>query len=164
MKRDYDRGATSLKPLMSGDVVRVQRKWGCDPAIAQYTHENPRSYEVRHEGGELRRNRRHLRITREQLPLFLPELDDPCTGVAAQPSRRVVVQPLSGVVAQPPPGVVAQSASPSGVVAQPPPGVAAQPPPEVVAEPSRRAVHPSEQTQRYSGYGRMITKSNRFGC
>ena len=27
-KRDYDRGATSLKPLTSGDVVRVQRKWG----------------------------------------------------------------------------------------------------------------------------------------
>ena len=65
MKRDYDRGATSLKPQTSGDVVRVQRKWGWDPAIVQYTHENPSSYAVRHQGGELRRNRRYLRRTRE---------------------------------------------------------------------------------------------------
>ena len=64
MKRDYDRGATSLKPLTSGDVVRVQRKSGWEPAVVQYTHESPRSYVVRHEGGELRRNRRHLRRTR----------------------------------------------------------------------------------------------------
>ena len=28
MKRDYDRGATPLKHLTTGDVVRVQRKWG----------------------------------------------------------------------------------------------------------------------------------------
>ena len=39
--RDYDRVATSLKPLTSGDVVRVQRKWGWDPGIVQYTHESP---------------------------------------------------------------------------------------------------------------------------
>ena len=38
----------------------------------QYTHERHRSYVVRHEGGE-------LRITSEQLLLFLPELDDSCT-------------------------------------------------------------------------------------
>ena len=100
MKRDYDRGATSLKPLTSGDVVRVQRKSGWEPAVVQYTHESPRSYVVRHEGGELRRNRRHLRRTREQLPLFLPELDDPCTGDVTQPSRRAVVQPSRRAVAQ----------------------------------------------------------------
>ena len=94
MKRNYDRGATSLKPLTSGDVVRVQRKSGWEPAVVQYTHESPWSYVVRHEGGELRRNRRHLRRTREQLPLFLPELDDPCTGDVTQPSRRAVAQPL----------------------------------------------------------------------
>ena len=155
----------------------------------QYTHESPRSYVVRHEGGELHRNRRHLRITREQLPLFLPELDDPCSVVAAQPSRRVVVQPPLAIVAQPPrrvvaqpsrrvvvqplpgvvaqsespPGVVAQSESPPGVVAQPPPGVA-EPPRRSVAEPPRRAIHQSEHTQRYSRYGRMITKPNRFDC
>ena len=97
------------------------------PAIVQYTHESPRSYVVRHQGGELRRNRRYLRRIREQLPLFLPELDDPCTGVAAQPLRRAVAQP------------------PPGVIAQPPPGVIAQPPPGVVAQPSRRAVHPYQQ-------------------
>ena len=178
MKRDYDRGATSLKPLTSGDVVRVQRKSSWEPAVVQYTHESPRSYVVRHEGGELRRNRRHLRRTREQLPLFLPELDDPCTGdvaqpsrrAVAQPSRRVVTQPSQGVVTQPPPGVVALSPpgvvalSPPGVVALPPPGVVAQPPPGVVAQPPPRAVHPSEQTERYSRYGRMIRKPNRFDC
>ena len=186
IKRDYDRGATSLKPLTSGDVVRVQRKSGWEPAVVQYTHESPRSYVVRHEGGELRRNRRHLRRTREQQPLFLPELDDPCTGdvtqpsrravaqpsrravaqpsrrAVAQPSRRVVTQPSQGVFAQPPPGVVALS--PPGVVALPPPGVVAQPPPGVVAQPPPRAVHPSDQTERYSRYGRMIRKSNRFDC
>ena len=97
----YDRVATSLKPLTSGDVVRVQRKWGWDPAIVQYIHESHHSYVVRHEGGELRRNRRHLRRTLKQLPLFLPELDDPCTGVAAQPSRRAVAQPPTAVVAHP---------------------------------------------------------------
>ena len=165
MKRDYYRGATSLKPLTSGDVVRVQRKWGWDPAIVQYTHESPRSYVVRHEGGELRRNRRHLRRTREQLPLFLPGLGDPCTGVAAQPSRRAVAQPLPAVVdqpsrrvvaqpppavvaqpsrrvvTQPPPGVVAQSESPPGVVALPPPGVVPQSSPGAAAKsrPSIRA-------------------------
>ena len=108
MKRDYDRGATSLKPLTSGDVVRVQRKSGWEPAVVQYTHESPRSYVVRHEGGELRRNRRHLRRTREQLPLFLPELDDPCTGDVTQPSRRAVAQPSRRAVAQPSRRVVTQ--------------------------------------------------------
>ena len=67
----YDRVATTLKPLTSGDVVRVQRKWGWDPAIVQYIHDSPHSYVVRHEGGELRRNRRHLRRTLKQLPLFV---------------------------------------------------------------------------------------------
>ena len=37
MKRDYDRGATSLKPITSGDAVRVQRKWGWEPVIVHYT-------------------------------------------------------------------------------------------------------------------------------
>ena len=92
MKRDYDHGATSLKPLTSGDVVRVQRKSGWEPAVVQYTHESSRSYVVRHNGGELRRNRRHLRGTREQVPVFLPELDDPCTGDVTQPSRRAVAK------------------------------------------------------------------------
>ena len=37
----------------------------------QYIHESPHSYVLRHEGGELRRNRRHLRRTIKQLPLFV---------------------------------------------------------------------------------------------
>ena len=177
----YDRVAASLKPLTSGDVIRVQRKWGWDTAIMQYIHESPHSYVVRHEGGQLRRNRRHLRRTLKQLPLFLPELDDPCTGVAAQPSRRAVAQQPPGVVAQPPPAVIAQpppgvvAQPPLGVIAQPLPGVVAQPPPGVfaqqrlllrrtVAEPPRRSVHPSEQTERYSKCGRMIRKRNSFDC
>ena len=164
MKRDYDRGATSLKPLTSGDVVRVQRKWGWDPAIVQYTHESPRSYVVRHEGGELRRNRRHLRKTRERLPLFLPEVDDPCAGVAAQPLRRAVAEPPSAVVQLPPSAVVVQPESPPGVVDLSPPGVVPQSSPGAAGEPSRRAVHPSEQTERRSRYGRIITKPNRFDC
>ena len=164
MKRDYDRGATSLKPLKSGDVVRVQRKWGWDPAIVKYTHESPRSYVVRHEGGELRRNRRHLRKTRERLPLFLPEVDDPCAGVAAQPLRRAVAQPPSAVVQLPPSAVVVQPESPPGVVDLSPPEVVPQSSPGAAGEPSRRAVHPSEQTEPRSRYGRIITKPNRFDC
>ena len=70
MKRDYDRGATSLKPLTYGDVVRVQRKWGWDPAIVQYTHESPRSYVAGHERGELRHIHRILRRTHEQRRCF----------------------------------------------------------------------------------------------
>ncbi len=70
MKRDYDRGPTSLKALTSGDVVHVQRKWSWDPAIVQNIHESPRSYVVRHEVGELRRNRRHLRITRTTAAVY----------------------------------------------------------------------------------------------
>ena len=130
----------------------------------QYTHESPRSYVVRHEGGELRRNRRHLRKTRERLPLFLPEVDDPCAGVAAQPLRRVVAQPPSAVVQLPPSAVVVQPESPPGVVDLSPPGVVPQSSPGAAGEPSRRAVHPSEQTERRSRYGRIITKPKRFDC
>ena len=146
MKRDYDRVATSLKPLTSGDVVRVQRQWDWDPAIVQYTHESSRPYVVRHEGGEQRRNRRHLRRIRDQLPLFLPEVDGPCTGVAAQPSRRAVAQPPPAVVAQPSRSVVAQP--PPAVVARPSRSVVAQPPPAVVAQPSLSRCQQSPHSRR----------------
>ena len=135
-KQDYDHGATSLKPLKPGDVVRVQRKWGWDPAIVQRTHESPRSYVIQHEGGELRRNRRHLRRTREQPPLILPQMDDPDAreGNALQ-------MPV-------PPDVP----SPRRVVAVPPRRVVAEPPP----------LEEIPQNERFSRYGRAIRKPMRF--
>ena len=135
-KQDYDHGATSLKPLKPGDVVRVQRKWGWDPAIVQRTHESPRSYVIQHEGGELRRNRRHLRRTREQPPLILPQMDDPDAreGNALQ-------MPV-------PPDVP----SPQRVVAVPPRRVVAEPPP----------LEEIPQNERFSRYGRAIRKPMRF--
>ena len=151
-KQDYDRGATPLKPLKPGDVVRVQRKWGWDPAIVQRTHGSPRSYVIQHEGGELRRNRRHLRRTQEQPPLILPPMDDPDAREDVLSPRRVVAAPPDvpsprRVVAAPP-----DVPSPRRVVAVPPRRVIAEPPP----------LEEIPQNERFSRYGRAIRKPMRF--
>ena len=54
-KQDYDRNAKSVSPLKTGDVVRVQRKWGWDRAVVQRHHDSPRSSVVQHESGVVRR-------------------------------------------------------------------------------------------------------------
>ena len=72
-KSAYDRKAgpplTSLQP---GDVVRHRRNGVWEPVIVTSKHGSPRSYIIRHEDGELRRNRRHLLKSKEEAPLFLP--------------------------------------------------------------------------------------------
>ena len=59
-KSTYDRSAKPLPPLSVGDKVRMQTEKGYKtPAVVTNTSE-PRSYIVRTEAGEYRRNRRHL--------------------------------------------------------------------------------------------------------
>ena len=83
----YNRNARDLPPLTKGSTVRMQpfkahKDWG----KATVTKVLPnRSYEVKTEtGGEYRRNRRHLRMTKEPTPTGIPEISEsesapPCT-------------------------------------------------------------------------------------
>ncbi|CAB4024842.1 sec1 family domain-containing 2 [Paramuricea clavata] len=80
-RKHYDRTAKCLPPLEKGDTVRFkkdpQAAWTRGTAIRK--HEAPRSYVIKGENGtEYRRNRRHLRKTREhQADLDTPDIDDP---------------------------------------------------------------------------------------
>ena len=80
-RKHYDRTAKSLPPLEKGDTVRfrkdLQAAWTRGTVIRK--HEAPRSYVIKGENGtEYRRNRRHLRKTREhQAALDTPDIDDP---------------------------------------------------------------------------------------
>ena len=80
-RKHYDRTAKSLPPLEKGDAVRFkkdpQAAWTRGTVIRK--HEAPRSYVIKGENGtEYRRNRRHLRKTREhQADLDTPDIDDP---------------------------------------------------------------------------------------
>ena len=63
-----------MKP---GDVVRYKKGRLWKPAEVIGKNPNPRSYDIRTETGTiLRRNRRHLRKTREVPPVTAPILDD----------------------------------------------------------------------------------------
>ena len=67
-RKHYDRTAKSLPPSEKGDTVRfkkdLQAAWTRGTVIRK--HEAPRSYVIKGENGtEYRRNRRHLRKTRE---------------------------------------------------------------------------------------------------
>ena len=80
-RKHYDRTAKSLAPLEKGDAVRFkkdpQAAWTRGTVIRK--HEAPRSYVIKGENGtEYRRNRRHLRKTREhQADPDSPDIDDP---------------------------------------------------------------------------------------
>ena len=61
-KRYYDRSAHPLSPMKSGDQVRIRQHNLWKPAVVLKPADSQRSYTVRtDEGGEYRRNRRHLR-------------------------------------------------------------------------------------------------------
>ena len=67
-KRYFDRDAKDLPPLPCGSEVRIQpfegHRWGRGTVIKQV---DPKSYLVRRENGSVeRRNRKHLRHTKEQ--------------------------------------------------------------------------------------------------
>jgi hypothetical protein len=68
-KHYYDKRSRPLSTLHSGNVVRVRDNSKWEPAAVVRPRASPRSYIIRHNGRELRRNRRHLMPTREQPPL-----------------------------------------------------------------------------------------------
>ena len=63
--RFYNQQARPLPALTTGDPVRVQKDGKWDPAIVTQKHDD-RSYTVRTNDGEYRRNRVHLNKSAEQ--------------------------------------------------------------------------------------------------
>ncbi|ROL51227.1 Tripartite motif-containing protein 29 [Anabarilius grahami] len=65
-KQYYDRMAKYLPDLQPGEGIRMQKGDSWKPAVVLEKHEQPRSFVVKTPDGKLfRRNRRHLRKTRE---------------------------------------------------------------------------------------------------
>ena len=65
-KSFYDRGTRPLSSLQPNEVVRYQTGKMWKPAVVINKHPNPRSYNIQTpQGTVLRRNRRHLRPTKE---------------------------------------------------------------------------------------------------
>lgn len=109
-KKYYDTKARNVpySVLKPGDVVRVQRGKVWEPACVTDVHTQPRSYIVQNEHGHIRRNRRQIIKTNEQMPLFLtPSLQDdnlPDPGSTPQMSPPIsspVSPPMSSQVSQP---------------------------------------------------------------
>ena len=87
MKFFHDRSAKDLPPLNSGDTcrIRVGKTW--EPAVVKEEHEKPRSYNVTTgDGREYRRNRSHLRFSKEQPPSIVPLQD---SGLPDRPDTKV---------------------------------------------------------------------------
>ena len=66
----YDKSASPLQQLNSGDAVRIQRGNVWEPAVVTGPRIQPRSYLVQSQHVLLRRNRRNLYKTNEGPPLF----------------------------------------------------------------------------------------------
>lgn len=63
----FDRQTRHLPELQGGDHVRVQRGETWQPAVVVHQQKNPRSYVIRTpDGRHYRRNRKHLRKTKEK--------------------------------------------------------------------------------------------------
>ena len=62
----YDKSSKNLSKLNPGDTVRVQndKKW--EPGVVVENATTPRSYHVQTERGRYRRNRKHLKKTKEK--------------------------------------------------------------------------------------------------
>ena len=74
-KHFHDRGSSDLAVLNPGDVVRVRNRNTWEPAVVVAKHRQPRSYIIKSNGKEFRRNRRHLMKTAE-LPPLTEDSDD----------------------------------------------------------------------------------------
>jgi hypothetical protein len=90
-KKYYDQHACKqdLHSLSKGSVVRVRHNKMWHPAVVvnRARHGQPRSYLVQGEYGQLRRNRRHLRVSREQPPITWPaSVANDCVSDTAQSS------------------------------------------------------------------------------
>ena len=90
----YNRRAKALPPLTTGDHVRVQKEGKWDPAIVTQKH-NERSYTVKTNDGEYRRNRLHLNKSFEQ-----PDNEYHSTPVPNQSQETSVTSPSSKVNGQ----------------------------------------------------------------
>ena len=76
-KCQYDKRTKPLPVLKPGDTVRhkVNRSW--EPATVICQHKSPRSYNIRtSQGVVLRRNRHHLKQTKETVRTFNDPVDD----------------------------------------------------------------------------------------
>ena len=85
-KKYYDRGAREAPEVHPGDIIRVQRGHQWEAAVVTGSHSSPRSFTVQQGGRTLRRNRRHLRLSKEPLPAsaFEPdEMEDSTTSPVA---------------------------------------------------------------------------------
>ena len=102
----YNRQAKALPPLTTGDHVRIQKEGKWDPAVITQKHDE-RSYTVKTNDGEYRRNRVHLNKSFEQpdkvyhntpVPHQTQETSDtlPCSKVNGQTKTR------SGRISKPP--------------------------------------------------------------
>ena len=75
-KKYYDSGTKSLSPLCPNQLVRIQQKGEWNPAVVIGEHQTPRSYIVgTQNGNQLRRNRIHLRPTKEKRMEIDPTLE-----------------------------------------------------------------------------------------
>lgn len=73
----YNRGTRSLPPLHKGDVIRYKKGGKWEPAIVLSKHEAPRSFYIQTaQGNILRRNRRHLKYTKESAPALEYDIED----------------------------------------------------------------------------------------
>ena len=90
----YNRQAKALPPLTTGDHVRVQKEGKWDPAIITLKH-NERSYTVKTNDSEYRRNGVHLNKSLEQ-----PEKEYHSTPVAHQTQETTDTSPCSKVNGQ----------------------------------------------------------------
>jgi len=126
-KEYFDRRTRDLPPLEEGDVVRLQpfvNKRGVWAQGSVIRRLDERSYEVASGNSIYRRNRAHLRATKERLPATEPEplprpLLPPPTQVA-QPSPRnpfVATKPSQPTTRTQPPPVVKPTPPPPASVA-----------------------------------------------
>ena len=102
-KSYHDRHSHALAPLSPGEVVRInprERRKPWKKAIVLSKHQAPRSYIVETEnGGVYRRNRRHLKQTREQPPIQRPLVDLPRSDTGHGASQLTTA---NSAVARPP--------------------------------------------------------------
>ena len=88
-KQWHDRSAKDLHPLNSGDVVRIRHNHQWQRGVVSSEHSTPRSYIVQTEhGAMLRRNRRDLIHTTEDLPpISSPLCDDNLSATETSSSQ-----------------------------------------------------------------------------
>lgn len=78
----YDRGSKTLSPLRRGQTVVMKRGREWEPAVITKAHETPRSYILRTESQEYRRNRKDLRPSFNTPPKYNPtSLNDPIKNI-----------------------------------------------------------------------------------